>query len=65
MRVRETYKDKTLLVGWDALLVLDLGLYVVDGVGRFDLEGDGLACLGELSQRECGAGWASESATYL
>jgi hypothetical protein len=63
--VRSTYKDEALLVGRDAFLVLDLGLYIVDGVGRFDLEGDGLACVGELSQRECGAGWASESATYL
>jgi len=36
-------KDETLLVGWDALLVLDLGLDGVDGVGGLDLEGDGLA----------------------
>jgi len=35
-------KDETLLVWWDSLLVLDLGLDVVDGVGGFDLEGDGL-----------------------
>lgn len=27
----------------DSLLVLDLGLYIVDGVGRLNLEGDGLA----------------------
>jgi hypothetical protein len=32
-----------LLVRWDALLVLDLALNVVDRVGGFNLEGDGLA----------------------
>jgi hypothetical protein len=31
------------LVRGDALLVLDLGLDVVDGVGGLDLKGDGLA----------------------
>ena len=36
-------EDETLLVGWDALLVLDLCLDVVDSVGRLDVEGDGLA----------------------
>jgi len=36
-------KDKTLLVGGDALLVLDLGLDVVDGIRRLDLESDRLA----------------------
>ena len=36
-------EDETLLVRWDALLVLDLGLDVVDGVGALDFEGDGLA----------------------
>ena len=35
-------EDQALLVGGDALLVLDLGLDVVDGVGRLNLEGDGL-----------------------
>ena len=35
-------KDQTLLVWRNALLVLDLGLDIVDGVGRFDLQGDGL-----------------------
>ncbi|EGP91975.1 uncharacterized protein MYCGRDRAFT_33513, partial [Zymoseptoria tritici IPO323] len=34
---------QSLLVRWDAFLVLDLRLDVVDGVGRFHLEGDGLA----------------------
>ena len=36
-------EDEALLIGRDALLVLDLGLNVVDGVGRLDIEGDGLA----------------------
>jgi hypothetical protein len=36
-------KDQTLLVGGNTLLVLDLGLDIVDGVGGLDLEGDGLA----------------------
>lgn len=33
-------KDQTLLVGRDALLVLNFGLDIVDRVGGFDLEGD-------------------------
>ena len=36
-------KDKSLLVRRNTLLVLDLGLNVVDGIGRLDLEGDGLS----------------------
>jgi hypothetical protein len=36
-------KDKPLLVRGDALLVLDLGLDVVNGVRRLHLKGDGLA----------------------
>ena len=36
-------KDEALLIGRDALLILDLGLDVVNGVRRFDLKGDGLA----------------------
>jgi hypothetical protein len=39
-------KDETLLVRGNALLVLDLGLDVVDGVRRLHLKGDGLACEG-------------------
>ena len=38
-----TSEDQTLLVGGDTLLVLDLLLDVLDGVGALDLEGDGLA----------------------
>ena len=36
-------EDEALLIRGDALLVLDLGLDVVDGVRRLDLKGDGLA----------------------
>jgi len=36
-------EDQALLVGGDTLLVLNLGLDVVDGVGGLNLEGDGLA----------------------
>ena len=32
-----------MLVGWDALLVHDLCLEVLDGVGGLSLDGDGLA----------------------
>jgi hypothetical protein len=39
-------KDKPLLVRGDALLVLDLGLDIVDGVGRLNLKGDSLASQG-------------------
>ena len=36
-------EDETLLVGRDALLILDLGLHVVNSVRGLDLESDGLA----------------------
>lgn len=36
-------KDQALLVRRNALLVLDLALDIVDGVGRFNLKGNGLA----------------------
>merc|ERR1712227_856503 len=36
-------EDQPLLVWGDPLLVLDLGLNVLDRVGRLDLQGDGLA----------------------
>ena len=41
-----TSKDQALLVWGDALLVLDLGLNIFDGVRSFDFESDGLACEG-------------------
>jgi len=36
-------EDETLLIRGNALLVLDLGLHVVNGVGGLNIEGDGLA----------------------
>ena len=36
-------KDQTLLVRWDALLVLDLLLHVVNGVRWLHIKSDGLA----------------------
>ena len=47
-------EDETLLVGGNALLVLDLGLDIVDGVGGLDLEGDGLS--GESLNEDLHAG---------
>ena len=39
-------EDKTLLIGWDALLVLDLGLDVLDRIRGLNLKGNGLASEG-------------------
>ena len=39
-------KDETLLIWWDALLVLDLSLHIFNRIGSFDLESDGLSCQG-------------------
>ena len=36
-------ENESLLVWWDTLLVLDLGLDVLDSIGGLDLEGDGLS----------------------
>ena len=36
-------EDESLLIRWDSLLVLDLGLDVLDGVCWLDLKSDGLA----------------------
>ena len=36
-------ENKTLLIGWNAFLILDLRLDVVDGIARLDLKGNGLA----------------------
>ena len=41
-----TGKDQSLLVWWDTLFVLDLGLDVVNGVGGLNLQGNGLTCKG-------------------
>lgn len=48
-------EDQPLLVRRDALLVLDLGLDVVDGVGGFDFEGDGFTRQGfDEDLHDCG-----------
>ena len=39
-------EDETLLVGGNALLVLDLGLDVIDGIAGLNLKGDSLASQG-------------------
>jgi hypothetical protein len=36
-------EDQALLIRWDALLVLDLALHIVDGVGRFNFQRDGFS----------------------
>jgi hypothetical protein len=36
-------EDQSLLVRGNSLLVLNLGLNIVDGIGGLDLKGDGLA----------------------
>ena len=36
-------EDETLLVWWDAFLVLDLGLDIFDGVGGLNIESDGFS----------------------
>merc|ERR1712045_358137 len=38
-----TGEDKSLLIGWDSFLVLDLGLDILNGVCWLDIEGDGLS----------------------
>ena len=36
-------EDESLLIRWDAFLVLDLGFHVLNGVVGFDIKGDGLS----------------------
>jgi hypothetical protein len=36
-------KDQALLIWWDSLLVLNLRLDIVNGIGRLDIQRDGLA----------------------
>ena len=36
-------EDESLLIGWDSLLVLDLGLDVLDGVCWLDIQSDGFS----------------------
>jgi len=35
-------EDQSLLIGWDALLVLDLSFHVIDGVRWLHIKSDGL-----------------------
>ena len=61
-------EDEALLVGRDALLVLDLLLHVVDRVARLHVERDGLAGEGfheDLRGRACFGGSFWESAVAL
>ena len=39
-------EDKSLLIWWDSLLVLDLGLNILDGVSWLNVKGDGLTSQG-------------------
>lgn len=39
-------KNQSLLIRWNAFLVLDLGFDIVNGVGRFDIQSDGLSSEG-------------------
>ena len=39
-------EDETLLVGWDALLVLNLGFNILNSIAGFDLEGNGFPSKG-------------------
>lgn len=36
-------ENQSLLVRWDAFLILDLRLDVINGIGRFNFQGNGLA----------------------
>jgi len=46
-------EDQALLVGWNALLVLDFRLDIVDGIGRLHLKGDSLAREGLDEAGDC------------
>lgn len=54
-------EDEALLIRGDALLVLDLALHIVDGVGGLDLERDGLARQGLDEDLHCRLGEAMVS----
>jgi hypothetical protein len=56
-------EDQSLLVGRDALLVLDLGLDVVDRVRGLDLERDRLSGEAEVSGERGGSGGKRSSYT--
>jgi hypothetical protein len=46
-------KNQTLLVDGNTLLVLDFGLDIIYGVGRLDLQGDGLSSKGFPKNLHC------------
>lgn len=48
-------KDEPLLVGWNALFVLNFGFNVLDGIRRLHIESDGLArkCLHKNLHGQC------------
>ena len=56
-------KDKTLLIRRDSLLVLDLGLHIVDGVGWLYIQGNCLTCV--VGSRENRNGVRSNYIGYL
>ena len=39
-------ENKSLLIWWDSLFLLDLGLTILDGVSWLDVKGDGLSSQG-------------------
>jgi len=36
-------EDESLLIWWDSFLVLDFGFDIFDGIGGFNIQGDGLS----------------------
>jgi hypothetical protein len=56
-------EDKTLLVGGNALLVLDFGLHIVDSIRALHLKGDGLAREGLHEDLHGDGGAAAAGAT--
>ena len=58
-----TSEDQSLLVRWDSLLVLDLGLNIVNGVGGLDFQGNGLTRQG--LNENLHTGLSAKSASFL
>ena len=36
-------KDQSLLIGWDAFLILDLSFHILNGIWRLNVKSDGLS----------------------
>jgi len=36
-------EDKSLLIGWDSFLILNLGLDILNGISRLNIKSDGLS----------------------